>query len=352
MSNYHLDNSVKYVNMTRDVLEELPRFLQDYFRAIAPRTEARTRYGYATDLKNFMEFLINSNPELRGKQLDSITLDQFASIEASDIEEYLEYATLYTDDRAVVRQNRESGLSRKLSCLRSVYKYYVSHKEYPQVKYNPAEAVLMPKHHKKDIIFMDSEEIRDFLTYVTNYEKVLEKENPHKLAYYKKTKFRDIAIITLILGTGIRVSECVGLNIKDVDFRRRSIIVTRKGGKVQNLYFNEDVEKALREYIDIERTPLAEKASDDSPLFYSMQKKRLGVKSIENMVKKYAEEAIPLKKITAHKLRASYATELYENSGDLYLTAEALGHSSMNTTKVYANMSESRRRLAPKYIKH
>ncbi|MDE6566950.1 MAG: tyrosine-type recombinase/integrase, partial [Lachnospiraceae bacterium] len=144
----------------------------------------------------------------------------------------------------------------------------------------------------------------------------------------------------------------VGLNIKDVDFRRRSIIVTRKGGKVQNLYFNEDVEQALREYIEIERAPLAEKAADDSPLFYSMQKKRLGVKSIENMVKKYAEEAIPLKKITAHKLRASYATELYENSGDLYLTAEALGHSSMNTTKVYANMSESRRRLAPKYIKH
>lgn len=352
MSNYHLDNSVKYVNMTRDILEELPGFFQDYFRAIAPRTEARTRYAYATDLKNFIEFLRNTNPELQGKSLDAITLDQFASIEASDIEEYLEYATLYKDNRAMVRQNKESGLSRKLSCLRSIYKYYVSHKEYPQVKYNPAEAVLMPKRHKKDIIFMDSEEIRDFLTYVKNYEKVLEQENPHKLAYYKKTKYRDIAIITLILGTGIRVSECVGLNVKDIDFRRRSIIVTRKGGKVQNLYFNEDVEKALKEYIEIEREPLAEKAKDASPLFYSMQKKRMGVKSVENMVKKYAEEALPLKKITVHKLRASYATELYENSRDLYLTAEALGHSSMNTTKVYANMSESRRRSAPHYIKH
>lgn len=352
MSNYHLDNSMKYVNMTRDILDELPGFFHDYFRAIAPRTEARTRYAYATDLKNFIEFLLETNPELQGKALNALSLEQFASIEASDIEEYLEYATLYTNDKSQVRQNQESGLARKLSCLRSVYKYYMSHKEYPQVVYNPAAAVLMPKKHKKDIIFMDSEEIRDFLTYVKNYEKVLEEESPHKLAYYRKTKYRDIAIVTLILGTGIRVSECVGLNIKDVDFRRRSILVTRKGGKVQNLYFNEDVESALKDYIEIERSPIAEKAQDSSPLFYSMQKKRLGVKSVENLVKKYAEEAIPLKKITAHKLRASYATELYENSGDLYLTAEALGHSSMNTTKVYANMSENRRRLAPNYIKH
>ena len=83
-----------------------------------------------------------------------------------------------------------------------------------------------------------------------------------------------------------------------------------------------------------------------------MQKKRMSVKSIERVVEKYAKEVIPSKHITAHKLRASYATELYENSSDIYLTADALGHSSITTTTRYANLSQKRRQSAPDFIKH
>ena len=351
MSNYHVDQSIEYVDKTRDILEELPDFFGTYFRAIAPRTEAKTRYNYAVDLRTFLFFLSQNNPLLKGKKISNITEKEFASLLADDIEEYLEYLSYYKDANGVIRNNTESGLSRKLSCLRSVYGYYVK-KKHPISRYNPAAAVDMPKHHKKDIIYMNTEEIEDFITCVGNYEKILEEKNPHQLRYYLKTKYRDIAIIVLILGTGMRVSECAGININDLNFKENAVLVTRKGGKVQQLYFNDNVADALQDYIQIERNQLEEKAVDKAPLFYSMQKKRMTVRSIEKMVKKYAEEAVPLKHITVHKLRSSYGTELYDNSGDLYLTAEALGHESMNTTKHYANMSQKRRMSARKYINH
>ena len=157
-------------------------------------------------------------------------------------------------------------------------------------------------------------------------------------------------MITLLLGTGIRVSECVGLNITDVNFNQNAICITRKGGKVQNIYFNKEVESALKDYIELERVQIAEKAADNTPLFFSIQKKRMSVKSVENMVKKYANEVVPLKPITVHKLRASFGTSLYENTSDLFLVSETLGHESTETTKRYAAMSEAHRREARNYV--
>lgn len=342
MSDYHSDKSVKYIEMTRAILQELPDFFSNYFRAIAPYTEPLTRYNYAVDLRTFITFLCKTN----NLQTEDITSDIFGNIGQTDIEEYLEYLTGYEKGT-----NSENGLARKLSSLRSIYKYYAEHPEYPNITYNPAMLVRMPKIHKKDIIFMTTDEIVEFLNLVRDYEKSLV-ASKHKLAYYKKTKYRDIAMMTLMLGTGIRVSECAGLNIDNVNFRENSILVKRKGGKVQNVYFTDEVAQVLKDYLEIERKHLVKEAEDTTPLFYSMQKKRMSVKSIERVVEKYAKEVIPSKHITAHKLRASYATELYENSSDIYLTADALGHSSITTTTRYANLSQKRRQSAPDFIKH
>ena len=173
-----------------------------------------------------------------------------------------------------------------------------------------------------------------------------EKLTGQKKTYYEKTKERDLALITLFLGTGIRVSECVGLDIEDVDFKNNAVKVTRKGGNEMYVYFGDEVEKALRKYLKI-REGLTPVAGHEHALFYSTQRKRISVKAVENLVKKYTREVTGTKKITPHKLRSTYGTSLYQETGDIYLVADVLGHKDVNTTrKHYAAMDDNRRRRA------
>ena len=169
--------------------------------------------------------------------------------------------------------------------------------------------------------------------------------------FYEKTKERDLAIVTLLLGTGIRVSECVGLDIEDVDFKNNGIKVTRKGGNEMVVYFGPEVEKALKRYLEVREgiTPLA---GHEHALFYSAQRKRIGVQAVENMVKKYSRQITTTKKITPHKLRSTYGTALYQETGDIYLVADVLGHKDVNTTKKhYAALDDARRRQAATAVK-
>ena len=201
----------------------------------------------------------------------------------------------------------------------------------------------MPKLHQKEIIRLEADEVAKLLDFVESCGSTM---TPHQRKYYEKTKYRDLAIITLLLGTGVRVSECVGLDLEDVDFRNNGIRVVRKGGNEMIVYFGPEVEKALKDYMEI-RSGITPVAGHEHALFYSSQKKRINVKTVENLVKKYASRVTTAKKITPHKLRSTYGTALYEETGDIYLVADVLGHKDVNTTKKhYAAMNESRRRKA------
>src|SRR5699024_8596292 len=131
-------------------------------------------------------------------------------------------------------------------------------------------------------------------------------------------KARDLAIITLLLGTGIRVSECIGLNMEDVDFNNDGIKVRRKGGNEAIIYFGDEVRDALEEYL-MEREEIITLTGHEDALFLSMQKRRISVRAVENLVKKYADLISSLKNITPHKLRSTYGTSLYRETGDIYL---------------------------------
>ena len=168
----------------------------------------------------------------------------------------------------------------------------------------------------------------------------------------RKQKNRDLAILTLLLGTGIRVSECVGLDIQDVDFKNNGIKVTRKGGNEMVVYFGEEVENALKSYLYTTRKNTIPLPGHENALFLSTQRRRMGVQAVENMVRKYAREVTPNKKITPHKLRSTYGTALYKETGDIYLVADVLGHKDVNTTKKhYAAIDENRRRQAAGAVK-
>ena len=149
-----------------------------------------------------------------------------------------------------------------------------------------------------------------------------------------------------MLGTGIRVSECVGLDLEDLDFKNNAVKVTRKGGNEMFVYFGPEVEKALMSYLTV-REKIVPVSGHEHALFYSTQRKRIAIQAVENLVKKYAREVTTAKKITPHKLRSTYGTALYQETGDIYLVADVLGHKDVNTTrKHYAAIDDARRRQA------
>lgn len=211
------------------------------------------------------------------------------------------------------------------------------------IKTNPPALIDIPKIHEKAIIRLDVDEVAMLLDYI---EHAGDQLSGQRKAYYEKTKVRDLALITLLLGTGIRVSECVGLDVEDVDFKNDAIKVTRKGGNEMFVYFGEEVEKALLDYLEVRET-ITPVAGHEHALFYSIQRKRMGIQAVENLVKKYAKQITSTKKITPHKLRSTYGTSLYRETGDIYLVADVLGHKDVNTTrKHYAAIGDERRRKA------
>ncbi len=344
---YHEQKQIDQTIRLREVLKTLPPFAKDFFRAIEPRSSARTRINYAYDIRVFFHFLMEVNPVYRNYSIEQFKVQDLERIEPVDIEEYMEYLKVYNrsgDDELIT--NGERGLKRKMSALRSFYNYYFTRQA---ISNNPTLLVDMPKLHDKAIIRLDADEVAMLLDFV---ESAGDKLTGQALTYYNKTKNRDLAIMTLLLGTGIRVSECVGLDINDVDFKNNGITVTRKGGNQMVVYFGDEVAEALLNYLECDRKNITPLSGHENALFLSTQKRRMGVQAVENMVKKYAKQVTPNKKITPHKLRSTYGTSLYKETGDIYLVADVLGHKDVNTTKKhYAAIDEDRRKLAASAVK-
>lgn len=341
---YHEQNDIENTLRLRDVLKTLPPFCRDFFRAIEPRTTTKTRISYAYDIRIFFQFLLEQNPAFKDWSMDAFTVDVLDQITAVDLEEYEEYLKVYqAGDKT--ETNGERGLKRKMSSLRSFYAYYFKRE---MIHTNPTVLVDVPKIHQKSIIRLEADEVALLLDYIEHGGDDL---TGQKKVYYEKTKDRDLALVTLLLGTGVRVSECVGLDIEDVDFKNNGIKVTRKGGNEMVVYFGPEVEKALKNYLEVRKNIIPVEGHEHA-LFYSTQRKRIGVQAVENLVKKYARQVTTTKKITPHKLRSTYGTALYQETGDIYLVADVLGHKDVNTTKKhYAALDDSRRRQAATAVK-
>ena len=271
-----------------------------------------------------------------------IPLTLLDELKPMDIEEYLYYLKVYEKD-GVAHTNDERGLKRKLASLRSFYNYFFKNE---LINNNPAVKVNMPKIHDKNIIRLDVDEVAMLLDEVESGESLSKRQQ----MYHERTKTRDLALLTLMLGTGIRVSECVGLDIDDVDLKNNGIKIHRKGGAEVIVYFSDEVAEAVCKYLE-ERMEITAVAGHENALFLSMQNRRITVRAVENLVKKYSKLVTNLKNITPHKLRSTYGTSLYRETGDIYLVADVLGHKDVNTTrKHYAAIEDDRRRKAAKYV--
>ena len=340
---YHKQMNKKNELKLRELRAGLPSFCDRYFRGIEPTTASRTRIAYAIDLKVFFTFVQTQIPRFQSRDVFTSDITLLDEITCYDIENYLDYLKVYTNAEGVTFTNDENGLKRKLSAVRSLYRYFYFRHE---VSGNPATQVAVPKIHEKAIIRLDENDTAELLDTV-DYGMG---GSDQMQMFHEKNRDRDLALVTLLLGTGIRISECIGLDLTDVDFDNDRIKVTRKGGNEAYVYFGSEVREALMEYYQ-KRLSLTAATGSENALFLSNRMSRISVRNAEVLVKKYAKAAVSLKKITPHKLRSTYGTQLYKETGDIYLVADVLGHTSVDTTrKHYADMTDARRRMAAEHV--
>lgn len=342
---YFDERSQNCILKTREILRtSLPEFCEDFFIGIENQTSPLTRLNYARDLVIFFDWLKEYTSIVGNRTIKELDINDLKKISSTHIDRFLSYLTTYELNGKLLT-NGERGKSRKLSTIRTFFKYFYNRNF---LEGNVASKVEMPKIHEKGIIRLEADEVARLIDEAelgTNLSRMQQ-------GFHNHTKLRDVALLTLLLGTGIRVSECVGLNIEDVDFSSNAIKITRKGGNQVVLYFSDEIESALRNYL-AERTSDEYGASkDENALFLSLQKRRMTPRAIQILVKKYAQIITPLKKITPHKLRSTYGTALYHETQDIYIVADVLGHKDINTTKKhYAAVSDDIRRSAAGKVK-
>jgi site-specific recombinase XerD len=338
---YSEQQSNKDILMTRQILAELPAFCREYFMSLNEITSTKTRLNYAYDLRLFFRYLTEEADLFDGKAIKQLTLKELAKITANDIRLFMDFLTYYvkddgTDDGEAVT-NGETGKARKLAAIRKLFEYFYSNELTPA---NPAQLVKTPKLHEKAIIRLEPDEAARLLDEIESGDNL----TPGQKKYHSFTKARDLALVTLLLGTGIRVSECVGIDLEHIDFNLGGIKIHRKGGNEVIIYFGDEVESALQNYL-IARESMNPLPGHENALFLSIQNKRIGVRSVENLVKKYSKLVTTVKNISPHKLRSTFGTNLYRETGDIYLVADVLGHKDVNTTrKHYAAESDDNRR--------
>lgn len=345
MNDFYAQKNKDYTLKLRELVKTLPPFAEYYFRGKESQTSVLTRYAYAVDLQGFFTFVVKELPAFHERELLSLTLQDLEKITPLDIEQYLSYVSLY-ERNDTERENSEKAKARKLSAIRSFFKYY--HKK-GMISQNPAALVDAPKLHEKAIVRLEANEVADLLDIAEDGQGLTKRQQKYRKA--TGMQLRDSAILTLFLGTGIRITELVGINMEEVNFNANTFLVTRKGGSQEQLSFGSEVKDALWAYYQQRKTIIPAEGHEKA-LFLSSQRKRITPRAVEYLVEKYARIASPLKKITPHKLRSTYGSMLYQESGDIYLVADVLGHKDVNTTrKHYAAQKEREYRMASRYIK-
>ncbi len=342
-SNYFTERDENNILKIREIRKELPAFCGEFFRGIEPYTTPLTSLGYARDIKLFFDFLVSETQEFYQVPILQINAEDLNKITSTHLEMFMEYISLYKINGKTYK-NGENARCRKLSSIRSLFKYFYKK---DVLKSNVAAKLETPKIHEKQIIRLEGDEVSKVLDLAETGQDMTKMQQ----GFHKHTQARDYAMLSLFLGTGIRISECVGLDINDFDFKQNAFKVTRKGGNKVILYFNDEVSDALQNYI-LERNKIKPQKGSENALFLSLQNKRISVRAVEKLVKKYSKIVNPLKKITPHKLRSTFGTNLYRETNDIYVVADVLGHKDVNTTrKHYAAISDDIRRNAAQKVK-
>lgn len=327
-------------------LPALPAFVSDFLndKMGVSKFQPSTALEYARNIKSFLEYLTAAGQVFEGFSLTDISLDMMNTVTYRQVMDYLVHITDYRHDETNKHlQNAEASKARKLSALRSLYKYLLSRH---LVSNNPCFGIDTPKAKQKPIILLNGAQRSAMFQSLESGAGLTKGQLSHNMEHQR---MRDYLIVMLGLCTGLRVSEMVGLDIEDINDINSSLLVNRKGNKWQNVYVDEEMLSLIHDYLDHYR-PSFKPTDDERAVFLNKNGWRISVRSVEKIIKKYANASLGIgNNITPHKLRSTYGTELYQATGDIYLVASALGHSESNVqvaAKHYAKMSEERKKQA------
>ncbi len=335
------DKSQSHRAQQEDVLDakafalcaELPPFVTAYLSSRKGNSTAKTRVSYAYDLRHFFTWLRDSTPSLMDRDIRAVTTDDLAALRGSDIDAYV--AHLWSTG------NHYAGVHRKFCCLNSFFLYLIRKDHLAANPMDKAEKITRNEsRHQSRVIRLQPKEIPTLLDTVEGTNGSVRTDTYQGLSKRQRSalernRVRDLAIFTVLLGTGIRVSECVGINISDLDLDNCTLEVDRKGAKRQKIALSDEVIAALADYLEQRKSITPADDADVDALFLSERRKRMSVQTVEVLVHKYTTLIGTKEHITPHKLRKTYGTELYNETGDIFLVAQALGHSDVNTTKQY-----------------
>ncbi len=320
----------EYGEKLKQITIELPDLCLPFLMETGTEMAASTRYAYATELRWFFKYLIDECPSfIEIYYIKDITIDDIKTVTSQDISKYL---TIAKDNGKTQRT-----IARRRSAISKFFSYLIDNRI---LSYNPVHAAAKVKVAKEEeVVYIDMNQQIDLLTAVESGV-CLDKR---KRTYHNRYKKRDIALISLMLDTGVRISELHRMDIKDVDFKTCSIYILRKGGNKQYIYFSDEVSALLSDYI-AERKYSGLYMSDEDPLFVTLKNQRLSIRAIQVLVEKYTDSALPQKgkRISPHKLRSSFAMEFYDSTKDILALQKKLGHASITTTNIYAKATNKK----------
>jgi site-specific recombinase XerD len=329
----------------------MPWYVEKFINFKLPDLSPSSLLEYVRDYETFMGWLIGEGLSDAEKVKD-VQLIELERLHMDSIDSFRMF--LATNPN---HNNTRTTITRKLSSLRSLFHYLSQIAEdeefYPLLKRNVMAKVSIKRTHKpKDTAaklegkLLQEEEISEFLAYIhADYEKDIA-SNKQALYSYKLNQTRDCCIISLILHSGLRVSEVVNLNADDIDVKKKLAYVYRKGKNDDTfktpVYFRQEAVDALTAYLQMRdsryKAPKREKALFLAIANGKKEGSRMTKRAIQEMVIKYAKR-FGKPYLSVHKLRHSFATDYYLRN-DIYMTQEQLGHASPETTQIYAHLTD------------
>lgn len=319
----------KCFDKVNELLKELPEFVSDFIYNFGRIENYATKLEYCRDIKIYLEFITTYLKEYCDKDITDLSLDDVANIEILDINRFL---------TTLSGNHKETTVKRKRASLSSMYGFFVAT---GKMSRNPIAATKSIKIPNKDVVYLTNDEQRTLLETVRYGTKL--NESVAKVHYIYAD--RDSAMFILLLDTGLRVSEMLSTDIIDYNLEECSVVVTRKGGDTQVVYYSDECRDYLDIYFKSQKAKYELSSSDlKFPAFTTSTGKRLGVRAIEMLVKKYVAACIPEKAriISPHKLRSSFAMSFYAASDkDILLLKKKMNHKSIQTTNIYAKASDS-----------
>jgi site-specific recombinase XerD len=343
---------IKDRNVLEKKIPSMPWYVEKFINYKLPDLSPSSLLEYVRDYETFFSWLL-AEGLTSADSIAHIPIEDLEKLHMDSVDGYKMFLSTRKE-----QANVKTTINRKLSSLRSLFHYLSQIAEdenfYPLLKRNVMAKVEIKRSHKpKDSAaklegkLLQEQEIHEFIDYIQNggYQQDV---IANKQAFYsfQLNKIRDTCIVTLILNSGLRVSEVYNLNIDDIDLKKKLAYVYRKGKNDDTfktpVYFRNNAIHALTEYMTL-RQALYKPVKREKALFLAIangkkEGERMTKRAIQEMVIKYAKR-FGKPYLSVHKLRHSFATDYYLRN-DLYKTQEQLGHASPETTQIYAHLTD------------